>query len=112
MADWQPSEAQRERYAVMRRMRRRSMLLSSASAIVVFGATAFALVSSPGWPVVQATFFDWSAAKESFPDVVEGFWLNVRLFVLAEPLILVLGLLVAAVRVSVSPLLTPLRVVA
>ena len=58
---------------------------------------------------MRATFFDWSAARDALPDVLEGFWLNVRLFLLAEPLILVLGLAVAAARVSTSPLLLPVR---
>ncbi len=26
------------------------------------------------------------AAKDAFPDVLNGFWINVRLFLLAEPL--------------------------
>jgi polar amino acid transport system permease protein len=112
MADWQPSEAQLERYAVVRRMRLRSTVLASLSAVVVFGLIGLALVSSPGWPTVRATFFDWSAAKDSFPDVLAGFWLNVRLFLIAEPLILALGLMVAAARVSRSPLLTPVRFIA
>jgi polar amino acid transport system permease protein len=110
--NWQPSEAQLERDAVARRMRRRSTLVASLSALVVFGVLAAVVVSSPGWPTVKATFFDWSAAKDALPDVLEGFWLNVRLFLLAEPIILVLGLAVAAARVSTSPLLMPVRLIA
>jgi polar amino acid transport system permease protein len=109
---WQPSPAQVERLAVTRRMRLRSRLVSSASAVLFFGVLAVVVVSSPGWPTVQATFFDWSAARAAFPDVLEGFWLNVRLFLLAEPIILVLGLAVAAVRVSTAPVLLPVRAVA
>jgi polar amino acid transport system permease protein len=109
---WQPSPAQVERLAVTRRMRLRSRLVSSASAALFFGVLVVVVVSSPGWPTVQATFFDWSAARAAFPDVLEGFWLNVRLFLLAEPIILVLGLAVAAVRVSTAPVLLPVRAVA
>ena len=90
----------------------RLVTYESRSAIFVFGLIVVVVVTSPGWPVVKATFFDWSAAKESFPDVLEGFWLNVRLFLLAEPLILVLGLAVAALRVTSSPLLAPMRLIA
>jgi polar amino acid transport system permease protein len=93
-------------------MRLRSRLVSSASAALFFGVLVVVVVSSPGWPTVQATFFDWSAARAAFPDVLEGFWLNVRLFLLAEPIILVLGLAVAAVRVSTAPVLLPVRAVA
>ncbi len=109
---WQPTEAQLERDAVARRMRRRSTLVASLSALVVFGVLAVVVLTSPGWPTVKATFFDWSAAKDAFPEVLEGFWLNVRLFLLAEPIILVLGLAVAAARVSTSPLLMPVRLIA
>jgi polar amino acid transport system permease protein len=93
-------------------MRRRSTLLSTGSAVLFFGVLIAVVVSSPGWSTVRETFFDWSAARAAFPDVLEGFWLNVRLFLIAEPLILVLGLAVAAARVSTSPLLLPVRLVA
>ena len=112
MPDPSLSEVQRQRLAVARRIRRRSTLLASASAVLFFGVVALVLVTSPGWPTVRATFFDWSAARDAFPDVLKGFWLNVRLFLLAEPLILVLALAVAAARVSRSPLLTPVRILA
>jgi polar amino acid transport system permease protein len=109
---WQPSARQRERLALARAQRRRATLLASASAVAVFGLLILAVLLSPGWPTVRATFFDWSQAKAAAPEVLKGFWLNVRLFLLAEPLILVLGLAVAALRVTSSPLLAPMRLVA
>src|SRR5688572_28575799 len=112
MTDWQPSELQRERQHVRRRQRTSSLTVASASAQVFFGVLGWVVVSSPGWETVQATFFDVEAAKDAFPESFEGFWLNVRLFLLAEPLILVVGLAVAAARVSRSPLLFPVRLLA
>ena len=109
---WQPSARQQERLALARAQRRRSTLLASASAVAVFGLLILAVLLSPGWPTVRATFFDWAQAKAAAPEVLKGFWLNVRLFLLAEPLILVLGLAVAALRVTSSPLLAPMRLVA
>jgi polar amino acid transport system permease protein len=106
------SEVQRRRLAVARRIRRRSTALASVSAVVFFGVVVLVIVTSPGWPTVRATFFDWSAAREALPAVLKGFWLNVRLFLIAEPLILVLALAVAAARVSRAPLLTPVRILA
>ena len=50
--------------------------------------------------------------RRSFPDVARGFWLNVKLFLISEPLILVLGLAVALARSARSPWLAPLRVAA
>lgn len=90
----------------------RSSLLASVSALVFFGILGVVVLTSPGWPTVQATFFDWDVAVDVFPDVLEGFWLNVRLFLIAEPLILVLGLAVALARVSTSPVLFPVRLLA
>jgi polar amino acid transport system permease protein len=70
------------------------------------------LVSSPGWPRVRETFFSWDQFHGSFPDVLSGFWLNVRIFVIAEPVILVLGLVVALVRGLRAPAFFPLRALA
>ncbi len=80
--------------------------------IAVFGLLIAAIGSSPGWPSVKETFFSWEHAKESFPELIKGFWINVKLFLICEPVILVLALLVALARVSRSPWLLPLRIVA
>lgn len=109
---WVPSQAQQRREAVARRIRRRSVAVATGSTLAFFGVVVAVLLGSPGWPVVQETFFDLDQARAVLPDVLEGFWLNIRLFLLAEPLILVLGLAVAVVRVSRSPWLLPLRAVA
>ena len=93
-------------------MRRRSVVVATVSTVVFFGVVAAVVVSSPGWSVVRETFFDWDQGRAAVPDVLKGFWLNIRLFLLAEPLILLLGLAVAAARVSRAPWLLPLRVVA
>src|SRR5262249_50953872 len=42
-------------------------------------------------------------------DVLRGFWLDVKLFVIVELVVLVLGLAIALVRVSAAPALAPLR---
>ncbi|WP_238993369.1 amino acid ABC transporter permease [Nocardioides caldifontis] len=113
LAAWEPSPAQQERLRVARRMRLRSWSLATVSALVVFGILVVGVVSSPGWETVRTTFFDWSAARDALPDILGGFWeYNIRLFLIAEPLILVLGLAVAAARVSTSPLLMPVRLLA
>src|SRR3954447_12583757 len=112
MADWQPSSRQRERLAIARRMRLRSTVVAITSAIVFFGVLMAVIVTSPGWPTVKETFFDWSAAADAFPDILARFWLNVRLFLIAEPLILILGLAVAVARVSTAPVLVSVRIVA
>jgi len=77
----------------------------------VLGALVAAIVTSKGWPAVRETFFSWEAFKASFPDVLRGFWLDVRLFVIVEIVVLALGLLVALCRTSAAPALAPLRLI-
>jgi polar amino acid transport system permease protein len=51
--------------------------------------------------------------RAALPDVLSAFWkYNVTMFLLAEPLILLVGVAVAVTRHTVSPWLTPLRIVA
>lgn len=61
---------------------------------------------------MQRTFFDWQDAKDSAGPIAEAFWLNVRLFLVCEVLILVVALVVAVVRVVPSPAMAPLRLIA
>ena len=112
MSDWAPSEAQLERLRIARGMRLRSGMIAAAATVLLVVALVFVLTSSPGWPTVTASFFDWSEMRAAFPDIVKGFWLNIRLFMLAEPLILIVGLAVAAVRSTRGAALYPLRLIA
>jgi polar amino acid transport system permease protein len=86
--------------------------VATVATVVVLGLLVFVVITSPGWPRVQETFFSWEHAKASFPTVIEGFGKNVLLFLLAEPLILVVGALVAVVRSTTSAALFPLRLLA
>jgi len=112
MADWSPSPRQRERDAVRRRLRRRSATVATLATVAVLGLLAFVILTSPGWARVRETFFSWEDAKASFPEVIRAFGKNVLLFLLAEPLILVLGALVAVVRSTTAAALFPLRLLA
>ncbi|HEU5044111.1 MAG TPA: amino acid ABC transporter permease, partial [Nocardioidaceae bacterium] len=112
VGDWSPSSRERERQAVRRRLGLRSAGIAAAATVLLIGALVLVIVNSPGWPRVQATFFSWPDATASFPAIAKGFWLNVRLFLAAEPLILVLAVLVAVARQSTSPALFPVRALA
>jgi polar amino acid transport system permease protein len=110
---WQPSVREQERQAVRRSLRRRSLLVSTLTTVVFFGALWLGTVTSPGWDTVKATFFSVDDAKAAFPDIWSAFWTyNVKLFLIGEVLIMALALAVALIRQSRSPLLLPLRVVA
>ena len=112
MAAWSPSPRQRERDAVRRRLRRRSATVATLATVAVLGLLAVVILTSPGWARVRETFFSWEDAKASFPEVIRAFGKNVLLFLLAEPLILVVGALVAVVRSTTAAALFPLRLLA
>ncbi len=61
---------------------------------------------------MRETFFSWDAFKTSFPDVLSGFWLDIKLFVVCELVVLVLGLVVALARSTTAPALFPVRALA
>lgn len=73
---------------------------------------AVAIVSSPGWPEVRRAFFDVERFTRSFPDIAGAFLLNVRIFLIAEVIILVTALIVATVRSLPGPVFFPLRALA
>ena len=78
----------------------------------MLGALAALILTSKGWPTVRETFFDWQAFKDAFPDVLDGFWLDVKIFVTVEIAVLALGLVVALVRASRGPTFFPFRLLA
>ena len=78
----------------------------------VIGGLATVVLTSPGWEDVQRTFFNWDVFKDSFPDIFKAFWLDIRVFMIAEVAILILGLIVALTRISSGPALFPLRLMA
>jgi polar amino acid transport system permease protein len=78
----------------------------------VLGGLALLVFTSSGWPDVQETFFSPEAFRTSFPDILRAFWLDVRMFVAVEVVVLILGLVIALIRTSLSPALFPIRALA
>ncbi len=109
---WQPSVRELERRTLRRRLRLRSILISTVAVLVVFTVLGLVITGSPGWPRVRDLFFSWEDAKASLPAIRQGFWLNVQLFMIAEVVILVLALAVALARTARSPWLAPVRLTA
>jgi len=93
--------------------------VSSASTVIVLAALVLLFLLAPGSRAVRHTFFNpadmWRAfvgdPAKGYYSVGEAIWLNIRMFVVAEILILILALVVAVVRQSTGPALLPLRVV-
>ena len=92
--------------------RRRDLLVSLISTALFLAAVVALIVASPGVNKVVESFFSATGFEDSFGSVSEGFWLNVKLMLLAEALVLVVGLAIAVIRSLPGPALAPLRVVA
>ncbi|MFC7591345.1 hypothetical protein ACFQYP_52350 [Nonomuraea antimicrobica] len=100
MSEWVKSERQAEREHVRRSRARRSASIATASTLVFIVLVVWGITNSPGWSRVRETFFDGEQFAVALPDVLSGFVLNVKIFLVAEVLILVIGLLVALARGS------------
>ncbi|MFC4057081.1 amino acid ABC transporter permease [Planomonospora corallina] len=109
---WVKSERQIRRERLRRSRAVRSGTIATVSTIVFLGALAAVVTGSPGWPRVRETFFSGEALVRAWPEVLEGFWTNVQIFLIAEPVILVLGLLVALARNLRAPVFFPIRALA
>jgi polar amino acid transport system permease protein len=96
---------------------RRATAISTVSTLVVLGALVGIFLLAPGSAQVRHTFFNptdmWQAflgnPKKGYYSVGKAIWLNIRMFLAAEVLILVVALLIALVRLSTGPVTFPFR---
>ena len=87
----------------------RSALIALVSTAVVAGALGTVAVRSEGWQLFQQAFLNPEHFMLSLPKIWDGFLLNVTLFLVLEPIVLVLGLVLALLRNLASPVFFPLR---
>ena len=87
-------------------------LLATASTALFFGVAAWIIVSSPNWDHVRSQFFSGHHFAASWPNVLEGFWINIQLFIISMILIPVVSLIVAVMRSLRGPGFAPLRLLA
>ena len=100
------------REAAKRQRARRGQAIAAVSSVIVLGGLVALVVTSPGWPNVRDTFFSWSAFKDSFPDVLSAFWLDIKMFCVIEVAVLIVGLVIALVRTSHAAAMFPVRLLA
>jgi polar amino acid transport system permease protein len=91
---------------------RHSLLIASASTLVVLAIVALTFVLAPGAGKVQDAFFSTEHFGESAGPVFEGFIINIELMLAAEAIVLVFALLIAVVRGLPGPAAFPLRMLA
>jgi polar amino acid transport system permease protein len=90
----------------------RSAAIAAVSTVVFFTALVVLVSRSPGWPEVRRLFFEGALFRESFPDIARAFLINVRIFLIAEALILVFALVIAVLRSLPGPAFFPVRLLA
>ena len=103
-------ELERRQYRVHQQSQ--STITSLISTIVFVVVIVIGLKLSPGWPRVKETFFSGEYFVKSFPHVLDGLWLNIRVLLVAVVGVAILSTLIALVRTSRSPILFPLRILA
>ena len=91
---------------------RRNVAIALASTVVFFTVLAIAVVNAPGWNSVHRAYFSWSEFKSTLPEIARAFLLNVKIFLIAEALILVAALFLAVIRSLPGPVFFPLRALA
>ena len=90
----------------------RSVVIALVSTVVFFAALILVITSSPGWPEVKTAFFNREVFREAFPEVLRAFWLNIKIFCVAEIFILVFALVIAVLRSLPGPVFFPIRALA
>jgi polar amino acid transport system permease protein len=92
--------------------RGRSTLIALASTIVFAAVVVLVVSNAPGWPEVRRQFFNREVFRESIDVIPEAFLLNIKIFLIAEGIILVLALVIAVARSLPGPVFFPLRALA
>jgi polar amino acid transport system permease protein len=82
--------------------------LSVTALVVAF--VAFFLAANDG--AVREQYLDWDAIDEFLPTLWRGLWLNIKVFVVAEVLVLVWGLVLALARIFPGKAGRPVRFLA
>jgi polar amino acid transport system permease protein len=98
----------------------RATVVSTVSTIVVLGILAAIFLLAPGARAVEHAFFNPTDMWRSFVgnpakgyySVGAAIWLNIRMFLVGEVLILALALAIALIRQSVNPAMFPIRLLA
>lgn len=109
---YRPSNLRLQREAARHRACRRSTLIAVTSTVVIGLVLTIVIAGAPGFDRVRQSFFNFHYARTAFPHVLSGLWLNLRVMIVAEIFVLILGLLIALARTSKSSVLYPIRLIA
>ena len=101
-----------DRVAYRQSRARRSTLVALLSTVVFAAVVLVAVTSAPGWERVRDSFFNLRIGWDSLPALLSGLWLNIRVLIVCQILVLVVGLILAALRTLRGPVWFPLRALA
>ncbi|HVD70472.1 MAG TPA: amino acid ABC transporter permease [Actinomycetota bacterium] len=110
-----PLEGSRRSRILGNREGGRSVWIAVVSTVVFFAIVVVLVVNSPGWSApggVKDAFFNKEIFIDSFPKILDGFWLNVKIFLTAEVLVLMFALVLAIMRGLPGPVFAPIRLLA
>ncbi len=111
-SSWVPSDREVERIAQRKVIARKRIAVATLSSVLVLGALIIAIVTSPGFRVVQETFFDVSYGRAVLHIVARGLVTNIMLTIIASIVIGIFAMTLALLRTSRSAALTPFRILA
>ena len=94
------------------------MWVAAVSTAVFLAVVVLVIASAPGSRIVARSFFSWDHLRaaafgtDKTSSVVAAFLVNVRMFVLAEVLVLIFALVLAVLRGMPGPVAFPFRLLA
>ncbi len=68
------------------------------------------MTHAPGWNDAHHTYFSGHVFRTQTGTIFRGFLIDMKIFLIAEPCVLAIGLLIAVLRTSLSPVLAPVRI--
>ena len=107
-----PSQFELDRRAFRKRQSGRSVIISLFSTLVFAALVWVTVVNTPGWALVQQSFFSPKYALQAFPTVLLGLWTNVQVLFFAGIGVAIFATLLAVIRTLRGAVFFPLRVLA
>jgi polar amino acid transport system permease protein len=106
------SELERGRRSFRRRQTTRSIVASLVSTVIFAVVVWLVLTNSPGWAVVQTTFFDPDYFVAAIPYVWQGLLVNIEVLAFAVVGVAIVSLLLASARSLRGSVFFPVRFLA
>ena len=107
----EPSSIELGRRAFRKRQTGRSVVISLVSTVIVGAIVWLTVVNTPGWALVQQSFFDPKIAATYFPSILAGLWLNIQILFFAGIGVAIFATMIAIVRTLRGPVFFPLRII-